>query len=89
LFSSGIYSIQTVNDQIVLRGQATVENANIQGTTRIQTSWMFISAILISFHPEEFKKAGQRIEKFCYLLFPHCIDHGYQICLAIGTSQEK
>jgi hypothetical protein len=41
-----------------LRGQATVGNANIQGTTRIQTSWLFISAILISFNPEEFKKAG-------------------------------
>jgi trehalose-6-phosphate synthase len=55
---SGIYSIQTVNDQIFLRGQATVRTANIQGTTRIQTSCMFISAILISINPEEFKKAG-------------------------------
>ena len=35
-----------------LRGQATVGNANIQGTTRIQTSWMFISAILISINRE-------------------------------------
>jgi hypothetical protein len=35
---SGIYSIQTVNDQIFLRGQATVGTANIQGTTRIQNS---------------------------------------------------
>jgi hypothetical protein len=49
---SGIYSIQTVNDQIFLRGQATVGTANIQVTTRIQTSWMFISAILISINPE-------------------------------------
>jgi hypothetical protein len=52
LFSSGIYSIQTVKDQIFLRGQATVRIANIQVTMRIRTSWMFISAILISFNPE-------------------------------------
>ena len=44
--------------EFFLRGQAAIGTANIQGMTRIQTSWMFISAILISINPEEFKKAG-------------------------------